>query len=66
MDDSAGALENQVELKLELRRISQGQWFLDKFYERARLAGVTSIYHGTTHFVITRAIIHNNLNPWVW
>jgi len=37
LDDSVSASENQVELKLELRRIAQGQWFLKKFYEHARL-----------------------------
>jgi len=49
LDDSVSASENQVELKLELRRIAQGQWFLKKFYEHARLIVVDSIYQGMIH-----------------
>jgi hypothetical protein len=45
----ANASDNLVELKLELRRISQGQWFLKKFYEQSQVLGVTSIYQGTIH-----------------
>jgi len=50
LDDSASASENQVELKLELRRIAQGQWFLKKFYHHAKLIAVSdSIYPGMIH-----------------
>ena len=53
-DDSAEASENLVELKLELCRIVQGQWFLDKFYEHAKLNGVASIYQGMIHSIIIK------------
>jgi len=57
LDDTASALENQVELKMELRRIAQGQWFLSKFYEHAKLNAVTSIYLGIIHSVTIQMII---------
>ena len=54
---SASAGENEMELKLELRRITQGQWFLNKFYEHAELGSVTSIYPGMLRRDATQATI---------